>query len=300
MTKAPCMFALAAAFLTAGFASDGGGTVYPAGVETILPGLTPPPGKTILEQFDNFYQANGLMDGNGHSLVPGFHLRVAAFAVKAVHNWGVKALGGTLVSSAALPVLYLHLDGPFGNLHKSGIGNPDLGVLAVAYGKGPWHWWYGVDAYVPGGPYNQTAILNVGQHNSAVAPQGAFTYLPNFDKSEISSKFQYIVNLTNPATQYRSGHEFVWEYAAMQNVTKALSMGANGYFCQQTSDDLLNGVAVPGGDRGRVFATGPQIKYHLGRAELILKYQKEMLVENRTRGNSVWVQLGVPLWQHEH
>jgi hypothetical protein len=152
--------------------------VYPLGVETVPPGLMPPPGKTILEQFDNFYQANGVMDGNGHSLVPGFHLRVAAFAVKVVHNWGVKALDGTLVSSAALPVLYLHLDGPFGSLHKSGIGNPDIGVLGVAYGKGPWHWWYGVDAYAPGAPYNKTDILNAGQHNSAVAPQGAFTYLP--------------------------------------------------------------------------------------------------------------------------
>jgi len=64
-----------------------------------MPGMMPPPGQTILLEFNNFYQANGLLDGSGHSLVPGFHLRVAAVAVKVVHNWGIKAMGGMLVSS---------------------------------------------------------------------------------------------------------------------------------------------------------------------------------------------------------
>ena len=47
-------------------------------------------------------------------------------------------------------------------------------------------------------------------------------------------------------------------------------------------------------------AIGPQFKYRLGTAELIIKYQKETLVENRTRGNSFWAQVGIPLWHHEH
>ncbi|HUB83985.1 MAG TPA: transporter [Bryobacteraceae bacterium] len=294
------MFLLTAAVLPMSFASDGGGTVYPVGAETVMPGIMPPPGKTILLEFDNFYQANGVMDGNGRSAVPGFHLRVAAFAVKVVHNWGVKALGGTLVSSAAVPLVYMHLDGPFGSVHKTGLGNPDIGLLGVAYGKGSWHWWYGVDSFAPGASYSKTDILNVGQHNMALAPVGAITWMPHQAKSELSSRWQYVVNFTNPATEYRSGREFMWEYAGMQNLTKALSVGGSGYYYQQTSDDLLNGLAVPGGDRGRAVAAGPQIKYRVGPAELIVKYQKEALVENRTRGNSFWAQVGLPLWHHEH
>ncbi len=280
-------------------AAENGVSVYPAGVETIMPGMMPPSGKTILLEFDNFYQANGLMDGKGHSLVPGFHLRVAAFAGKVVHNWGVKALGGVLVSSVAVPVLYEHLTGPFGSVNKTGIGNPDIGVLAVAYAKGDWHWWYGVDAYTPGGPYNKNDLLNPGQHYFATAPEAAFTYLPGRGKEEVSSKFQYIVNFRNPANQYRSGHEFIWEYALMHSFTKKLAMGANGFGYQQTTDDRQNELTVENGNRGRTLAIGPQIKYHAGRTELILKYQKEFLVENRTRGNSLWFQVGVPLWTHE-
>lgn len=294
-------WAAALAALVAGiaYASDGGASVYPAGVETILPGLTPPPGQTLLLEFNNFYQANELTDGNGRSAIPGFHLRVAAMAVKVAHNWGVNALGGTLVSFVALPVLYEHLTGPFGSLHKSGIGNPNIGVLDVAYAKGPWHWWYGLDVYTPGAPYEKNSILNVGQHNFAAAPDGAITFLPHAGRTEFSSKFQYIMNFTNPATQYRSGRQFVWEYAAMRNLTRRLSVGVNGYDYLQTSDDRQSGVLVTGGNRGRAFAAGPEIKYHLGEVALILKYQKEMLVENRPCGNSIWLQLGIPLWKAE-
>jgi len=291
---------LLTAFLPMAFASDGGATIYPVGAETAMPGLLPPPGKTILANFENFYQANGLMDGRGHSVIPGFHLRVGAVAFKVIHNWGVKAFGGTLVSSAALPVLYLHLDGPFGSYRKTGLGNPDLGLVEVAYGKGSWHWWYGVDGFTPGPSYNKNDILNVGQHNFAFAPAGAFTWMPRQGRNELSSRFQYIVNFANPATEYRTGREFMWEYAGMHNVTKALSVGGNGYYYQQTSDDLLNGIAVPGGNRGRVIAVGPQFKYRVGRAELIVKYQKDTLVQNRPRGNSFWAEVGVPLWRHEN
>jgi hypothetical protein len=281
-----------------GGATENGVSVYPAGVETVMPGMLPGSGQTLLVEFNNFYQANALMDGTGHSLVPGFHLRVAAFAPKIVHNWGIHALGGELVSSLALPILYEHIDGPFGKADKSGLSNPDLGVAAVAYYKGGWHWWYGVDVYLPGLQYKQGDLLNVGQHNFATAPEGAFTYLPHGGQSELSSKFQYIVNFTNPADHYRSGHEFVWEFAAMRRVTKKLSLGANGDYYQQTSNDLQNDNQLTG-SRARSVTIGPEFKYHLPHAALILKYQKEMLAENKTCGNSFWLQVGVPLGHHE-
>ena len=141
-------------------ATENGVSVYPAGVETILPGLIPGPGGTMFEEFNNFYQTNQLADSQGRSLIPGFHLRVAAVAGKLVHNWGVHVLGGTLVSTAALPLLYEHLDAPFGKATKTGFGNPDLEPFAVAYHSGDWHWWYGFDVYTPGFSYHRNDLLN--------------------------------------------------------------------------------------------------------------------------------------------
>ncbi|HUI81122.1 MAG TPA: transporter [Bryobacteraceae bacterium] len=284
--------------ITVAHATESGVSVYPNGVETVMPGAMPGPGGSLLEQFNNFYQANGLVDGNGHNLVPGFHLRVAAVAAKFVHNWGVHVFGGTLVSTAAAPFLYEHLNAPFGEYDKSGLGNSDIETL-VAYGKGPWHWWYGVDGYLPGPQYNKNDILNIGQHNFATAPAGAISYLPKHGQTEISSRFQYIVNFTNPANQYRSGHEFIWEYAAMRNVVGKLAVGVNGDYYKQTTDDFQNGVIFRDGNRGRTLGIGPQIRYHLGHAALILKYQREMLVENRAVGNSFWFQFGMPVGRHE-
>jgi hypothetical protein len=279
-------------------ASDHGGSVYPIGAETVLPGMMPGPWGTILVEFNDFYQANSLAGPTGLNQVPGFHLRVGAVALKVIHNWGVHVLGGELISSLGVPALYEHLNAPFGRAQKSGLGNPDLSVADVAYAKGSWHWWYGLEAYAPGAQYNKNDLLNVGQHNFATAVDGAFTYFPHFGRSELSSKLQYIVNFTNPATQYRSGGEFVWEYAAMQRIAKNLAVGVNGDYYQQLTDDRQNGLLVSDA-RARSVMIGPEFRYHLGRATLILKYQKETLAENKTSGNAFWLQVGLPLGHRE-
>jgi len=255
-------------------------------------------GGTMLAEFSDFYQANELVGSNGRALLPGFHLRVGAVAGKVVHNWGVHVLGGTLVNSAALPLLYVHLDAPFGKGDKTGIGNPVL-ETAVAYAKDPLYWWYGFVAYTPGFSYNKNDLVNIGQHNYATAPEAAFSYLPRGGKSELSSKFQYMTNYTNSATQYRSGSEFVWEYAAMQNITKKLAIGGNGYFYKQMTNDTQNGLMYLDGNQGRNFAFGPEFRYHFSHFAMILKYQKDFLVQNRPVGNSFWIEFGVPIGHHE-
>jgi len=263
--------ALTMVTIGAAYATEGGTSVYPEGVETIMPGRMPGPGGTMFLEFNNFYEANGVVGSNGQSLVPGFHLRVSAVAFKGVHNWGVHVLGGTLVSTAALPLVDIHLNAPFGAQNKIGFGNPDLETL-VAYKKGALNWWYGFEVYTPGFSYKKTDLVNVGQHSYATAPSAAFTYMPNHGRTEVSSKVQYMVNCTDNATHYRSGDEFVWEYDGMQNVTKNLALGGNGYFYKQATNDLQNGLMFLDGNRGRNLAFGPEIRYHFSHYSMILKW----------------------------
>jgi len=275
--------------------TEGGATVYPIGAETVLPGMTPPPGVTMFAEFYTTYQANTFTGASGLSTVPGFRLGVYAFAPKVVHNWGVHVLGGSLVSAFAVPIVNEHVSVPGFSGAKGGFGNPELGVAYVAYNHRDWHWWYGLDAYTPGFGYHKGDEINIGQHNFATVPVGAFTYLPRRGRIEASSRFQYIINYTDPATHYRSGAEFTWEYAGMLNVTKKLALGANGYLYQQATDDLLNKVIYADGNRGRDLAIGPEIRYHLGHVALIAKYQRDTEVQNRPRGNAFWLEMGVPL-----
>ena len=241
--------------------TEGSGSVYPIGAETVMPGLTPAAGQTMFAEFNTTYQANGFLDGQGHSAVPGFRLSVYAFAPKITHNWGVHLLGGDLVSWVAIPFAYEWVRTPAGTYSTTGISNPILGVADIAYNRGNWHWWYGLDVETPAPVYHKGGPINVGQHNFATAPSGAFTYLPHHGRTEISSRLQYIVNYTDPATHYHSGNEFLWEYVAMQNVTKKLAIGANGYFYQQTTADRLLGVIYAGGNQGRDLAIGPEVHY---------------------------------------
>jgi len=218
--------------------------------------------------FNNFYASNSTVASRGETLVPGFHPRVSAVAFKLAHNWGVKLFGGALVSSLAVPVVDIHFGAPFGTQHKIGVSNPAPETL-VAYKIGSLHWWYGVEVFTPGFSSKKTDLVNIGQHNYAAAPSAAFSYLPNHGTTERSSKFQYIVNYRNDATQYRSGDELVWEYAAMRNVSRALAIGGNGDFYPQTANDLRNGSIYLDGDR------------HFESYSMIVKCQRDFLTENR-------------------
>ncbi|HTS77450.1 MAG TPA: transporter [Bryobacteraceae bacterium] len=294
------VLACAAFVISAGiaFASDGGGSVYPAGVETVMPGMLPGPGATLFEEFTNFYQANELTGSNGKALLPGFHLRVGAVAPRVLHNWGVHLLGGTLVSAAAFPYVYVHLDAPFGAGSKAGFSNPDLGLAYIAYATGNVHWYYGMDLYTPGFSYTKDALVNIGQHNFADSAVGAFTWRPNRERTEVSSKLQYIFNYTNPATNYRSGNEFVWEFDGMRNVSKTVALGFNGFYDQQTTADTMNGLQYLDGNFGRTMQIGPEIRCHFKHYAMALKYEKDFLTENRPVGNSLWLQFGIPLPSH--
>ena len=286
---------LSLALITPAVATENASSVYPVGAETVLPGVAPPPGASMLSVFTNGYESNVLAGANGRSMVPGFHLSVAAVAIKFTHNWGVRVFGGMLISNVGIPFLHEHLDSPFGKGFKTGFSNPAIEPLAVAYRRGSWNWWYGYDVFTPSFEYQKNALINIGQHNYAGAPAAAFTYLNRRTGTEISSRGQYIVNGENKATHYRSGNELVWEYDAMQNFTKRAAVGINGYYYQQTTEDLQYGVMAGSGNRGRDLAIGPEFRYSAGKLLLIAKYQRDTLVHNKTIGNSFWLELGVPI-----
>lgn len=289
-------FAAVVTFVIGAGATENGASVYPVGIETVLPGLTPVPGGTMLYGYVASYRANALDNSEGQSAVPDFQIDVFGTAIKIVHNWNLPVFGGTLNNNIAVPFLHETLNLPIGQFTKSGIGNSSIGVVELGYKKGNWHWLYEGDLLLPASFYSKGAALNVGQHNYAVAPVTAFTYLPSEGRIEVSSKIQYIINSEDVATRYHSGNEFMCEYVAMREVSRRVALGVNGYFYQQTTDDRQDGTVFADGYRGRDFAVGPEFRFKIGRhSGFALKYQHDTLVENRPRGNAFWFQIGVPL-----
>ena len=95
--------------LSSANATENGGSVYPVGVETVMTGVQPRPGQTVVYEYTCFYMANEFDDAKGKSAIPGFELRVFANAAKVTHNWGIHFLGGTIESQIGVPFVYERL-----------------------------------------------------------------------------------------------------------------------------------------------------------------------------------------------
>ena len=69
-TVLPC-FAMYIVFvaLTAGWmrGTEGSGSVYPLGAETVMTGLTPGAGQTMFAEFNITYNANSLLNGQSNT-----------------------------------------------------------------------------------------------------------------------------------------------------------------------------------------------------------------------------------------
>jgi hypothetical protein len=103
---------------------------YPAGVETLLSGMTPGPGRTMLFEFTTFYSANEFVDGHGKTMTTEFKLRVFGNAFRAEHGWNVQLWGGTLQSNVANPLIHQQLHVQPGKFTEFGVGNIGIGALA--------------------------------------------------------------------------------------------------------------------------------------------------------------------------
>lgn len=294
-----CCAVVVAALLTVASATENGGSVYPVGVETVLTGIQPHPGQTVLYEYTVFYTANEFDDSRGKSAIPEFKLRVFANAIKVTHNWGFHFLGGTIESQIGIPFVYEQLHVQPGKFSAFGLTNMNLIPVSVTYGKEHLHWYYEVDMFTSGAGYASTHVVNIGQHNLAIAPVAGFTYLPLQGKAEISSRCSYIFNGYDSATQYHSGNEFMWEYNAGYGISSKAAVSFNGYLYQQTTDDHLRGAVSQGGFRGRDLALGPQLLVRLGKhSGFAVKYYRDTLVENKPSGNAFWFQMSFPIGRH--
>lgn len=277
------------------YASEKGASAWPLGVEGTLTALEPPPNGTMLQFYATTYNAYELDDSHGNSAVPGFRLHVVAASVRLKHTWGMKFLGGQLGSEIAVPVLYENLAVGSVSDDRFSLTNILLTPFVLSYNKGSLHYYYAIDIQTPGSGYSQYNMVNIGQHYWSGAPVFGFTVLPNKGKTEISDRTMYYINDTNSTTNYHSGNIFITEFSVSQSVTKKLALGIGGSFSKQTTDDTLQGVSYLDGYRSQDFKIGPTVRLPLGtKGALIFKYYRDTLVQNTTRGNAFWFQLGCP------
>jgi len=273
-------------------ATEGGGGTYPNGAEGIMAGALPPPGLYYLNYLTH-YSADQLNDKNGNKLPVDFHVNATANVSRFVYMTNYQILGATYGVYALAPLVNasatLGTPGGSSSSTKSGLGDISFAPLVLAWHAKNWHAATGLEFTAPTGQYDKNRLANLGRNYWNIQPIFTGTLLSD-NGLELSGKFMYDFNMENTATNYTSGQEFHFDYATAYHMGP-WTMGATGYFYKQVTDDHGAGAAANDGNKGQVFAIGPTVKYDYKNMSLEVKYEKEMLAENRPEGDKYWVKV---------
>jgi hypothetical protein len=289
-----CTAALALTASLPAHATEGGGGVYPYGLNTVAAGLLPKPG-SYLYMYNSYYTADVTTTNVGTRAPVPFDVEVRAHTLRFLHSFeSLKLLGGGVGFLVAQPLVVG--DASVGARHGrvEALGDTAVGVM-LGWHRPRLHWMTGVDVTVPTGSYEATRLFNPGRDQWAGTFYGAFS-APLGSRFDANLRANLTVNGANRTTGYRSGLEAGVEWSVNCRLAKGWSVGMNGYTARQVSDDELHGAVVNGtGQRMRVDAFGPQVLYRAARWGVSGKWQHESDARNRAEGDKYWLQMFVGL-----
>ena len=275
-----------------------GGASGGLGGEDFMGGALPPPGFYYLNYL-MYYSANTVKDGNGNKIeVPtrDFKLKAVVDLNRFVYITKYKILGADYGAQVIVPLVYLDVQAFSPSSDRtSGIGDLIVTPVILGWHSKNWHGAFGLDAFVPTGSYDKTGKTpSIGRNYWTSEIAAAFTYLSD-SGIEFSSKVMYDINWENKDTKYKSGNEFHLDALLGYHMGPSWSLGINGYYYKQMTDDTLNGVTVGDGIRAQVAAIGPAVSYtNAKHITFTAKYHKEFSAKYMPEGDRFWLKAAIP------
>ncbi|STO20695.1 SphA family protein [Fluoribacter dumoffii] len=268
---------------------------------------SPPSGPGFyFQDYFQYYTSNRFNDKNGNRIaLPRTDLDVVANVTQFIYVTTKKVFGANLGFSALLPwVVNASVNDGLGNtVLKAENGPGDLWVgpalqfepIMRKDGKGPlFVSRIELDVIAPIGRYSSINAINPSSHFWSLNPYWAFTFWMT-PKLSTAARFHYLWNGVNhsPNVSFgpnahttQAGQAVFADIAVGYAIVEKLTVGVNGYFFNQITDTLVNGVGVP--DRKEsVWAIGPGMVYSLNKNHFVfLNVYSEQDAKNRAQGTN--------------
>ncbi|MDX7986930.1 hypothetical protein FE392_06240 [Xenorhabdus sp. 12] len=277
---------------TSAMATENGGVgLYPDGLDNYLSGALPPPGFHTAFYAGNIHYTE--LRGNHGALlpVPGFKANVNFLAPRALWVTEKQILGGQLAFHMVMPLLDVTLKGNGQSSNNKGIGDVTVGSVLGYHPQPDLDYVIGLDTYAPTGRYNRQDPASVGKNHWGLQPAMAVSYSPAYGINA-DLKVMYDINFKNKATNTTSGQAIHADYALGWGVGNGLVLGVGGYVFQQITNDHGPNSAQ-GKESG--FGLGPSVRYANNKGWLLtLKWQKDIVANNRPAGSQVFLKAVVP------
>ena len=178
-----------------------------------------------------------------------------------------KVLGGRIGLTLGSSYNFIRLDGVVTgptNIAETveGWGFGDTTARAqLGWTSGAWSNTFYLTGWFPTGRYDLGFQPNTGRNHYGVNLGWGVTYIEPNTKLEFDSAIGVTLNDINPATEYRNGNDFNWDWAVGKRFVSGLEVGVAGYAYQQLTGDSGSGATL-GPFEGRVFGVGPHIIYN--------------------------------------
>jgi hypothetical protein len=153
--------------------------------------------------------------------------------------------------------------------------------------------------FAPTGEYNQGELANVGLGYWTFTPMVTFSWLSSKIGTEFSIFTGVDFNTKNNTADYQSGDIWHVDATLAQHLPLAggfAGVGATAFYLKQFTGDSGGGATL-GAFEVQSYGVGPTVSYarKLGTTQAVLDVQwlPQIHTENTTKGNFIWVKLGL-------
>ncbi len=286
-------FVLSIAIASPALADEGASGLYVPGNFGFGAGVTPDAG---------FYLGTGLAyyDGDIKVFIDGGKIVVDAvkrpYSIPFAALWvpKQKVLGGNLGLSLRSAANFTWVHGVVTGLVNlddtvQGWGFGDTTARAqLGWTTGQWSNTLYLTTWFPTGRYERGFKPNTGKNHYGVNLGWGVTYTEPRTNLEFDTAVGVTFNAKNPATDYKDGDAFIWDWAVGKKFANGLQVGVAGYAYQQVTGDSGSGAKL-GPFKGRVFGVGPHLVYStmLMQHAVLFNFRnyQEFGAENRFEGN---------------